>query len=418
MSKACDIRVKNFGCRLNSYEGGLIQTQLESSSQQDCVVINSCAVTAEAEKQVRKEIRRSRKAYPHHKIIVTGCASHIDPESYAAMPEVDAVVGNDVKTSKDSYNFLDVKKTSLKTSTENFAHDIQAPKNRVRAVLEIQNGCDHRCSFCVIPFGRGDSRSLPVADALRHAESLSQQGVKEIVLSGVDMTAYGCEWNDEGVSTLGHLLRRLCTHLPDMRWRLSSLDGVELDADFLQSFADFPQIQPYIHLSLQSGNDLILKRMKRRHSRQDSLDIMQNLRQARSDVVFGGDFICGFPTEDDSMFEDSLSLILESGMVWLHVFPYSARPHTPAARIPKQVPMEIRKARVAKMQKLGQAQVKNYLQSLLGSEQEILAHHDGTAYSPTYAPIKLAGDFIGGEIYKVKLHKYETSQNSTILLAS
>ncbi len=269
----------------------------------------------------------------------------------------------------------------------------------------------------MIPFGRGDSRSLPVADALRHAESLSQQGVKEIVLSGVDMTAYGCEWNDEGASTLGHLLRRLCTHLPQMRWRLSSLDGVELDEDFMQSFADFPQIQPYIHLSLQSGNDLILKRMKRRHSRQDSLDIMQKLRQARKDVVFGGDFICGFPTESEDMFADSLSLIKESGMVWLHVFPYSARPHTPAARIPKQVPMAIRKERVQKMQSLGQEQVKNYLQSLIGSEQEILVHHDGTAYSATYAPIKLGGQFQGGEIYKVKIHEYEAAQNSMILLA-
>lgn len=415
---AGDSRVINFGCRLNAYEADIIRDNLRVLKAdygiQNCIVVNSCAVTCEAEKQVRQAIRRLRRSHPQHKIIVTGCGAHVSRDTYAAMREVDAIIGNDVKTDRRAYDFLRLGQAETgvqvsrggaimecnSTSTQIYGKAVSKPQNRVRAFLEIQNGCDHRCTFCVIPYGRGASRSLAPNQVLSQVGHLIAQGVKEITLCGVDLTAYG---GDLAASIgLGDLVVRICKSYPELpRLRLSSLDCIELDTRLIAAFGDCPQLQPHIHLSLQSGNDLILKRMKRRHSRADAIRLCRELRSVRPDILFGADFITGFPTEDEAMFADTLGLVEECDITWLHVFPYSPRQGTPAARIASAVlPSECRR-RAKQLQELGQTRQKKYMQSLVGTWAMVLAEKHAYGYTENYAQVRLPATMGIGELRSV-----------------
>jgi threonylcarbamoyladenosine tRNA methylthiotransferase MtaB len=352
MNNTDQAKVIHFGCRLNIYESEIIQSHLNAMNAENAFVINSCAVTQEAERQVKQTIRKLHREHPHHKIVVTGCASHINGQEYANMDGVVAVVDNKEKTQKSSYKFLqNIAKSESPPSgqiidksviNQSGAGALQYPTLRSRAFIEIQNGCDHRCTFCIIPYGRGDSRSTPVADVIAQAQKLTDAGVKEIVLTGVDLTSYGHDL--ENAPSLGQLVQDILNKVPNLpRLRLSSVDCIEIDDALLHAFATERRLMPHLHLSLQSGNDLILKRMKRRHLRDDALAFCHRLKKLRPDIVFGADFIVGFPTESDEMFHDTLKMVKECDLTYLHIFPYSRRDGTPAARIQKQVDKAVKK---------------------------------------------------------------------------
>ncbi|MGI9464801.1 MAG: tRNA (N(6)-L-threonylcarbamoyladenosine(37)-C(2))-methylthiotransferase MtaB, partial [Aestuariivirgaceae bacterium] len=343
-------QVITFGCRLNTYESEVMRSHAKACGLDDAVIINTCAVTAEAQRQARQAIRRARRDNPDSRIIVTGCAAQIDPDGFAGMDEVDHVLGNEEKLQAESYAFgvereEKVQVNDIMSVTETAGHLIDGFAGRTRAFVQIQNGCDHRCTFCIIPFGRGNSRSVPAGDVVRQIQVLLENGYKEIVLTGVDITSYGADL--PGTPSLGNLVRRILKTVPALpRLRLSSIDSIEADAELMAAFAEEDRLMPHVHLSVQSGDDMILKRMKRRHLRADSIAFCNELRDLRPDVVFGADIIAGFPTETEEMFDGSLRLVEECGLTFLHVFPYSARPGTPAARMP-QVPGDIVKRRTA-----------------------------------------------------------------------
>jgi threonylcarbamoyladenosine tRNA methylthiotransferase MtaB len=364
----------------------------------NAIIVNTCAVTAEAERQARQAIRRARRENPSARIIVTGCGAQIDSGGYAAMPEVDHVIGNEEKLKADSYSrFLEggaprVQVNDIMQARETAHHLLAGFAERCRAFVQVQQGCDHRCTFCIIPYGRGPNRSVPIGDIVRQVRALTESGVAEIVLTGVDITAYGADL--PGRPALGQMIRRLLAQVPDLRrLRLSSLDPVEIDEDLLHLIAEEPRLMPHLHLSLQAGDDMILKRMKRRHSRADALRVCDDIRRRRPDVAFGADLIAGFPTETDAMAENSLRLVDDCGLTFLHVFPYSARKGTPAARMP-QLPMAERKARAARLRLAGEQAKARFFAAQRDARAEVLIERtdDSGAFghSQHFAPVRIA----------------------------
>ena len=399
------VDVVTFGCRLNAYESEVIRRQAEAAGVVDTVVVNTCAVTAEAVRQSRQSIRKLKRERPHARIVVTGCAAQIEPKTFADMSEVALVLGNEEKTSAQVWHeqrdrlatigLADEEKVAVNdimAVTETAAHLIDGPTQvglarlahdnaqpgqarvaagRARAFVQVQNGCDHRCTFCIIPYGRGNSRSVPMGEVVGEVRRLTERGYREVVLTGVDLTSYGS--NLPGAPRLGTLVKQILKHVPELaRLRLSSIDSVEADRDLLDAFAEDDRLMPHLHLSLQAGDDLILKRMKRRHSRGDAIAFCDQVRRLRPDVVFGGDIIAGFPTESDDMFARSLDLVDECGLTHLHVFPFSPRPGTPAARMP-QLPRGVVKDRARALRDKGATALRAHLDAEVGATRRVLA---------------------------------------------
>jgi len=384
-----EVKIVTFGCRLNAYESEVMRGHARAAGLEDAVIVNTCAVTAEAERQARQAIRRARREHPTARLIVTGCAAQIDPNAYAAMAEVDQVLGNEEKLKAESFlaePSARVAVDDIMSVTETAAHLIEGFEGRARAFVQVQQGCDHRCTFCIIPFGRGNSRSVPLGEVTAQVRKLVEGGTHEVVLSGVDLTSYGGDL--PGAPSLGQMTRRLLAAVPELaRLRLSSVDAVELDDDLLRLIAEEPRLMPHLHLSLQSGDDMILKRMKRRHSRADAVSLCDEVRRLRPDVVFGADLIAGFPTETEAMFENTAALVADCGLTYLHVFPYSPRPGTPAARMP-QVPVQVRKARAARLRDTGAAALGSFLESRVGTAARVLVEKPGFGRSEHYAPVE------------------------------
>jgi threonylcarbamoyladenosine tRNA methylthiotransferase MtaB len=388
-----DLDIITFGCRLNSYESEVVRAQAETAGLADAVIVNTCAVTAEAVRQARQAIRKVRRARPEAKIIVTGCAAQIDPSRFAAMDEVDHVIGNQEKLEAQTYARFGVDGSErvvvndIMSVRETASHLIDGFGSRARAYVQIQNGCDHRCTFCVIPFGRGPSRSVPAGEVVAQVRRLAEKGYAEIVLTGVDITAYGKDL--PGQMTLGKLVRSVLKLVPELpRLRLSSIDSVEADAALLQAIAEEERLMPHLHLSLQSGDDLTLKRMKRRHARADSVRFCEEMRRARPDMVFGADLIAGFPTETDQMFANSLSLVDECGLTFLHVFPYSAREGTPAARMP-QLHGAVIASRASALREKGVAALRRHLERAKGRRITVLMESEGSGRAADFTPVRL-----------------------------
>jgi threonylcarbamoyladenosine tRNA methylthiotransferase MtaB len=378
-----------FGCRLNAFESEVIKGHVRQAGLTDAVIVNTCAVTAEAERQARQAIRRARRQRPGARIIVTGCAAQIDPQRYSAMPEVDGVLGNAEKLSATSYapeGALPIQVADIMTVRETAGHLVEGFEGRARAFLQVQQGCDHRCSFCIIPMGRGPNRSVPAAEVIAQAHRLLANGYREIVLTGVDVTSYGRDLR--AGPRLGGLVRRLLDALPELpRLRLTSLDPAALDADLLDCLSH-PRLMPHFHLSLQSGDDLVLKRMKRRHSRAQAVELTAEMRRCRPQARFGADLIAGFPGETESAFAATAALIDDCGLTYLHVFPYSSRPGTAAAGMP-QLPPALGKQRAAALRELGEAALSAYLESCLGSRQRVLVEEGRRGRAEAYAAVEL-----------------------------
>lgn len=361
-------RFATLGCRLNAYETEAMKALSDQAGLKDAVVVNTCAVTAEAVRKARQEIRKLRRDNPDVRLIVTGCAAQTEPETFTAMPEVDAVIGNSEKMRPETWSTLAadfigateaVQVDDIMSVTETAGHLIDGFGSRSRAYVQVQNGCDHRCTFCIIPYGRGNSRSVPAGVVVDQIKRLVDRGYNEVVLTGVDLTSWGADLPAE--PRLGDLVMRILRLVPDLpRLRISSIDSIEVDDALMQAIATEPRLMPHLHLSLQHGDDLILKRMKRRHLRDDAIRFTEEARRLRPDMTFGADIIAGFPTEADAHFENSLKLVRECDLTWLHVFPYSPRKGTPAARMP-QVDGRTIKARAARLRSAGAAQVKRHL---------------------------------------------------------
>ncbi|MFO1190364.1 MAG: tRNA (N(6)-L-threonylcarbamoyladenosine(37)-C(2))-methylthiotransferase MtaB [Alphaproteobacteria bacterium] len=410
--------VITFGCRLNAAESEQIRARAEAAGLGDVVIVNTCAVTAEAERQARQAIRRARRERPDAKIIVTGCAAQIDPARFAAMPEVDRVIGNREKLEAATYHGLAADRPAAPQIS---ASQISAPQipaserlketaphlicgfdGRARAFVEIQHGCDHRCTFCIIPFGRGPSRSVPAAGIIAQVQDLVDRGFCEIVLTGVDLdrlwrrdladapSLTAPAWTVPAwAAPTGSIVRALLKAVPDLaRLRLSSLDPAEVDDDLLRAIVEEDRLMPHIHWSLQAGDDLILKRMKRRHSRAQAIALCDRIRRERPGIAFGADLIAGFPTETDAMFANSLDLVEDCGLTHLHVFPYSARPGTPAARMP-QVPMDVRRARAARLRAAGETAFIQFLDGRIGQAERVLVEDGTSARSEHFLPVRL-----------------------------
>ncbi|MBI1328676.1 MAG: tRNA (N(6)-L-threonylcarbamoyladenosine(37)-C(2))-methylthiotransferase MtaB [Alphaproteobacteria bacterium] len=398
--------IVTFGCRLNAYESEAMKARAAEAGLNDAIIFNTCAVTAEAVRQSRQQIRKARREHPGAKIIVTGCAAQTEPGTYAAMDEVDLVLGNSEKLQARSYAafgmdaFERVRVNDIMSVKETAGQFVDSFDGRARAFLQVQNGCDHRCTFCIIPYGRGNSRSVPVGEVISEARRLAETGFPEIVLTGVDLTAYGADL--PGTPTLGQLVRRLLKLVPGLkRLRISSIDMIEADDDFLRAIADEDRLMPHFHLSVQAGDDMILKRMKRRHSRADVIAFCDRVREMRPDAAFGADIIAGFPTETDAMFENSRALISDAGLTYLHVFPFSPRKGTPAARMP-QLPREVVKARAKVLRTEGERALAARLQNLQGRDHDVLVEKAGSGHTPCFAPVRLSGDALPGSIVRIR----------------
>lgn len=388
-----DVEIITFGCRLNAYESEVMREHANAAGLGRAVIVNTCAVTAEAVRQARQAIRKARRLHPDAKIVVTGCAAQIDPEAFARMAEVDHVIGNQEKTECRTFEGLahaDTQKVvvnDIMSVTETASHLIEGFGNRARAYVQIQNGCDHRCTFCIIPFGRGPSRSVPAGEVVTQVRRLVERGYAEIVLTGVDITAYGRDL--PGEMTLGKLVQKVLHLVPELpRLRLSSIDSVEADPALMAAIAEEERLMPHLHLSLQAGDDLTLKRMKRRHSRAHSVAFCEEVRRVRPDMVFGADIIAGFPTETDTMFAGSLSLVDDCGLTFLHVFPYSARQGTPAALMP-QVSGPVIASRAAALREKGVAALKAHFENARGRRIEVLMENEAQGRSADFTPVKL-----------------------------
>ena len=382
------------GCRLNAYETEAMKELAAQSGLGDAVVINTCAVTSEAVRKARKEIRRLRRENPGARLIVTGCAAQIDPESFAAMAEVDAVIGNTEKMQPATWARLApdftveterVAVNDIMSVTETAGHLIDGFGSRSRAYVQVQNGCDHRCTFCIIPYGRGNSRSVPAGVVVDQIKRLVDRGYNEVVLTGVDLTSWGADL--PAAPRLGDLVMRILRLVPDLaRLRISSIDSIEVDDALMQAIASEPRLMPHLHLSLQHGDDLILKRMKRRHLRDDAIRFAEEARRLRPEMTFGADIIAGFPTETEAQFENSLKLVEECGLTWLHVFPYSPRPDTPAARMP-QVNGKAIKSRAARLRAAGDAAVTRHLAAQQGQVHRILMENPHMGRTEQFAEV-------------------------------
>jgi threonylcarbamoyladenosine tRNA methylthiotransferase MtaB len=403
------IDVVTFGCRLNAYESEVIRREAAATGVADAVVVNTCAVTAEAVRQAKQTIRRLKREKPDARIVVTGCAAQTESSTFAAMPEVDRVIGNEEKF--DAQAWAAGKKIAVsdimavKTMR---SHAIDSIEGRARAFVQVQNGCDHRCTFCIIPYGRGNSRSLPIDDVVAQARRLVGNGYREVVLTGVDITSYGT--NLPGAPRLGALVKRILKDVPELaRLRLSSIDSVEADDDLLDALANEPRLMPHLHLSLQAGDDLVLKRMKRRHSRRDAIAFCERVRRLRPDVAFGADIIAGFPTESEDMFSRSLDLIDECGLTQLHVFPFSARSGTPAARMP---PLErsIVKERARRLREKGQIALRAHLEREIGRRRAVLAESRALGRTEQFTPVRLAAPIAPGVILDLTMTGHDGRQ--------
>jgi threonylcarbamoyladenosine tRNA methylthiotransferase MtaB len=402
--------IVTFGCRLNACESEMMRNHAATAGLTDAVIVNTCAVTAEAERQARQAIRRARRERPTARIVVTGCAAQVSPDRFAAMDEVDAVLGNMEKLDVASFRRIaagrrgdgvEVRVNDIMAVRETAAQLIGGFEGRCRAFVEVQQGCDHRCTFCIIPFGRGPSRSVPMGAVVQQVRTLVQGGYGEVVLTGVDLADYGRDL--PGAPRLGDLVRRLLATVPELpRLRLSSLDPVEIDSALLDVIAAEPRLMPHFHLSIQAGDDMILKRMKRRHSRADALAMTRRIRSVRPDAVFGADLIAGFPTETDEMFANTLRLVDEAGLTWLHVFPYSARPGTPAARMP-QLPVVQRRERAARLRAAGTARRDAFLDGRIGRTARVLVEKDGAGHCEHYAPVRIDGGARDGDIVTARV---------------
>ncbi len=391
------IETLTFGCRLNAYEGEVMKAEAEKAGLDNTIIINTCAVTSEAVRQARQAIRKARRDDPERRIIVTGCAAQTEARSFGDMPEVDLVIGNADKLKAESYAPIafglplndKVQVNDIMSVKETASHLIEGMDGRARAFVQVQNGCDHRCTFCIIPYGRGPSRSVPMGLVVDQIRKLVANGYREVVLTGVDITSYGPDL--PGSPTLGKLVQQILRHVPDLpRLRISSIDSIEADPAFYDAIASDPRLMPHLHLSLQSGDDMILKRMKRRHSRTEALEVVARLRALRPEMVFGADIIAGFPTETDEMFENSLSFVTEAELTYLHVFPYSPRPGTPAARMP-QVDRHVARARAARLRALGETQFDKLVASRLGQVENVLVEQDGIGRQEQFIPVALSG---------------------------
>jgi threonylcarbamoyladenosine tRNA methylthiotransferase MtaB len=391
MIPTADVEILTFGCRLNALDGETIRAQALEGGAKNLVVVNACAVTAEATRQARQAVRRAARERPGAEIVVTGCAAQIEPERFAAMPEVARVVGAAAKTRPETW---DAGRTHPRVQVGDAfaARDVGPPPAsaeilRPRAFVQVQTGCDHRCTFCVIPFGRGASRSTAPEAVVAEVRRVVARGAAEAVLTGVDLTS----WGDDlaGRPRLGALVRRVLREVPELRrLRLSSLDAVEVDDALIAAFAEEERLAPHLHLSLQSGDDMILKRMKRRHSRADALRFCARIRRVRPDVAFGADVIAGFPTETDAMFDNTRRLLEECGVAYAHVFPYSARPGTPAARMP-QLSGEVVKARAAALRETGAALLARHLDAQVGARLTVLSEGSGVARAADFSTVRI-----------------------------
>ena len=382
------LEVVTFGCRLNAYESKAIRDRAREAQLRDTVVVNTCAVTAEAVRQSRQAIRKLKREQPGRRIIVTGCAAQTEPQTYAAMPEVDRVLGNAEKLTAESYAGFDekIRVADIMGLRENASPMVDHFEGRTRAFLSVQNGCDHRCTFCIIPYGRGPSRSVPMGAVVAQARRVVEQGFAEIVLTGVDLTSYG--EGLPGTPGLGTLVRKILKLVPELkRLRLSSIDSIEADESLMRAIAEEERLMPHFHLSAQSGDDMILKRMKRRHARADTIAFCNDVRRHRPDAAFSADLIAGFPTEDDAMFENSLALVDDAGLSQLHVFGFSPRAGTPAARMP-QLPRPLVKERAARLRDKGEAARAARLDGMKGSRHTILMERGGMGRTPCFTPVK------------------------------
>jgi threonylcarbamoyladenosine tRNA methylthiotransferase MtaB len=401
------VEVVTLGCRLNAYESDVIRARASEAGLSTAVIVNTCAVTAEAVRQSRQTIRKLRRDNPDAKIIVTGCAAQIDPERFGSMAEADLVIGNREKLDARSYtaDFLAgaprVVVNDIASSRPSAPHFIAGFSGRTRAVLQVQNGCDHRCTFCIIPYGRGPSRSAGLGAVVAETKQLCAAGYREIVLSGVDLTAYGDGL--PGRASLGTLVAALLKHVPELaRLRLSSIDPGEVDELLLDLIGSEARLMPHFHLSAQSGDNLILKRMKRRHSREDAIRFCSDVRRRRPEAAFGADLIAGFPTETDAMFESTVQLVDDAGLSYLHVFPFSARKGTPAAKMP-QLDRAIVKDRAFRLRTKGEQALAARLSTLIGCEQDVLVEDAGIGRTPCYARVQLTGDATPGTILRATI---------------
>ncbi len=407
LTKNSSIEVVNFGCRLNAYESEVMREHATAAGLTNTIIVNTCAVTKEAERQSQQAIRKLKRGNPTATIIATGCAAQLAPDTYAAMPEVARVIGNEHKMKRESFmpeNAVPILTSDIMGVRETAEHLIEGFDGRTRAFVQVQQGCDHRCTFCIIPFARGNNRSVPMGRIVEEVRNLVAKGFKEVVITGVDITGYGGDL--PGEPTLGQMLRRLLVAVPELpRLRLSSIDPAELDDDLLSVIADSPRLMPHIHISVQAGDDMILKRMKRRHLRADIITFCTKVRRARPDVVFGADVIAGFPTETEEMFANSLRLVDDCGLTHLHVFPYSIRPGTPAAKMP-QVHGAAIKERAARLREKGRDAMAAYLRSRVGTQANVLMERDGAGQCEHYVPVRVDGAE-AGEIARVRISAVE-----------
>jgi threonylcarbamoyladenosine tRNA methylthiotransferase MtaB len=397
------VDVVTFGCRLNGYESEVIRREAEAAGLADAVVVNTCAVTGEAVRQARQTIRRLRRERPAARIVVTGCAAQTEARTFAQMPEVDRVLGNGEKLDPSAWAKMrsalecapsfgidteeKIAVNDIMALRETALHLIDGMEGRVRAFVQIQNGCDHRCTFCIIPYGRGNSRSVPMGEVVAQVRRLVANGYREVVLTGVDITSYGS--NLPGAPKFGALVKQILKYVPELeRLRLSSIDSVEADDDLIDALASESRLMPHLHLSLQAGDDLVLKRMKRRHLRADAIAFCERVRTLRPDLVFGADIIAGFPTEDENMFARSLDLVDECGLTHLHVFPFSPRPGTPAARMPA-LPRPVVKERARRLRDKGEAALRAHLDRETGQRRRVLVESAGMGRTEHFTPVRV-----------------------------
>jgi threonylcarbamoyladenosine tRNA methylthiotransferase MtaB len=418
------VEVVTFGCRLNTYESEVMRRDATAAGLAGCiggdtgdvVIVNTCAVTGEAERQARQAIRKLRRERPQARIVVTGCAAQTNPAGFAAMPEVDRVVGNDAKMRAETWAETQrlfaaadfgvsleekVAVNEIASVRETAAHLIEGFEGRARAYVQVQNGCDHRCTFCIIPFGRGNSRSVPAGAVVEEVRRLCDNGYREVVLTGVDLTSYGADL--PGAPQLGTLVRQILKGAPGLaRLRLSSLDCIEIDPALMAAFAEEERLMPHLHLSLQAGDDLILKRMKRRHLRADAVALCREFRRHRPDMVFGADFIAGFPTETEDMFRRTVDLIGECGLTYLHVFPFSPRPGTPAAAMPQVARAEV-KDRARRLRVAGDAALRRHLDAEVGQVRRVLTESGDSGHSEHFTPVRFGQAVEPGAIVEIRI---------------
>jgi threonylcarbamoyladenosine tRNA methylthiotransferase MtaB len=406
-----DPLVITLGCRLNAYESEVMRRNAVDAGLDNAVIVNTCAVTGEAVRQATQTIRKLRRENPLARIIVTGCAAQVEPGRFAALSEVDHVIGNAEKMQASTFVSLStgaserVQVDDIMSVRETAGHLIDGFGSRARAYVQVQNGCDHRCTFCIIPFGRGPSRSVPAGEVVAQIRRLVEGGCREVVLTGVDITSYGADL--PGAATLGALVRQVLKHVPDLqRLRLSSIDQVEADADLMRAIAEEERLMPHLHLSMQAGDDMILKRMKRRHSRTDAERFCADVRALRPDVVFGADLIAGFPTETDEMFERTLAIVDDCGLTFLHVFPFSPRTGTPAARMP-QVDRPRVKERAARLREKGAAALDSFLSAQTGTEVDVLLERDHVGRTRQFAEIGLTAPMPSGAIVRARVSGHD-----------